>query len=353
MAAPVMLPPTRASARTVSPMPKPPSFGAAGDTAVPNTALTRKKVRIASIQTPCVKVTLPASLGVPPRARSTARLGRTALTSAAPRTAPRSWAMMYCTASLPSILFAIQSPVVTAGLMCPPEMLIVAETAMASAMPCASATPTRPIGAAEGPAAANATVLPAPRNTNSSVPTNSAVSGRRSLNMTGVPRVEGDGNLGRGLGAPQHQGRVDPAEPERVRHHDLGRRGPPLAREAIEVARGVGALEIDGGREPAPLDRERADPRLDRAARAQRVAVIPLGAAHAEAVGVLREHLLDGGGLGGVVERGRGAVGVDVADVGRVDVSAGGREPHGRRRLPSVPPQRGPVVCDVSEAVAH
>src|SRR3989454_3768464 len=38
--------------------------------------------------------------------------------------------------------------------------------------------------------------------------------------------------------------------------------------------------------------------------------------------------LLDGGGLGGVVERGRGAVGVDVADVGRVDVSVGRSEEH-------------------------
>src|SRR3989442_15386194 len=199
-------------------------------------------------------------------------------------------------------------------------MLMVIDTMIAIPTPCARATPSGPMLFAPtvDPALTSATTLPAPRNTKSSVPTNSAVSGRRSLDMR-WPRVVGDGNLGRGLGAPQHQGRVDPAEPERVRHHDLGRRGPPLAREATEGARGVGALEIEGGREPAPLDRERADARLNRAARAQRVAVIPLGAAHEEAVGVLREHLLDGGGLGGVVERGRGAVGVDVADVGRVD----------------------------------
>src|SRR2546422_7688598 len=59
--------------------------------------------------------------------------------------------------------------------------------------------------------------------------------------------------------------------PSTTLSRSLGRRGPPLAREAIEVARGVGALEIDGGREPAPLDRERADARLNRSARAQRV----------------------------------------------------------------------------------
>src|SRR3989449_3427916 len=152
-------------------------------------------------------------------------------------------------------------------------MLMVIDTMIAIPTPCARATPSGPMLFAPrvDPALTSATTLPAPRNRKSRVPTNSAVSGRRSLDMAGGPRVVGDGNLGRGLGAPQHQGRVDPAEPERVRHHDLGRRGPPLAREAIEVARGVGALEIDGGREPAPLDRERADARLNRSARAQRV----------------------------------------------------------------------------------
>src|SRR5437879_3816866 len=233
-------------------------------------------------------------------------------------------------------------------------MLMVIETMTAMPTPWASATPSGPmlLPLRLGPAL-TATTLPAPRNTNSSMPTNSAVSGRRFLNMTGGPRVEGDGNLGRGLGAPQHQGGVDPTKPERVRHDELGGRGPPLVGEAVEVAGGIGALEVDGGRQPAPLDRERADPRLDRAARAQRVAVIPLGAAHREAVGVLREHLLDGGGLGGVVERGRGAVRVDVAHRGRLDVPVGECEAHGARRLPAVRPWRGHVVGVVGAAVAH
>src|SRR5439155_842364 len=87
--------------------------GASGDTAVPNTALTRKNVRIASIQIPCMNVTSAARWGVPARARVTAGSGRMPLIKAAPRTAPRSCARMYCSAVRPPILSAIHRPVVT------------------------------------------------------------------------------------------------------------------------------------------------------------------------------------------------------------------------------------------------
>src|SRR5205807_9985485 len=100
----------------------------------------------------------------------------------------------------------------------------------------------------------------------------------------------------------QDERRVDSAEAERVGEHDVGGGGTALARQAIQVAGGVGALEVEGGREPAALDRQGADRRLDSAARAQRMPVVPLGAADAEAVGMRAEHLLDGGGFGRVVE---------------------------------------------------
>ena len=73
-------------------MPKPPIFGASGDTAVPNTALTRKNVSIASIQMPCMKVTVSASLGAPARVTRTAASGSSPFTSAAPTRAPTSCA---------------------------------------------------------------------------------------------------------------------------------------------------------------------------------------------------------------------------------------------------------------------
>src|SRR2546425_8308021 len=205
-------------------------------------------------------------------------------------------------------------------------ILIVIDTMTAIPTPCARATPSGPMLPVVGPLAMNATTLPAPRNTNSSVPTNSAVSDRRSLGMTGSSSVWARQstrirpNLRGALGAAQHQRRVDPAEPERVGEHHLRRRRAALTAQAVQVARGIRVLEIDRGRKPAPLHRERADRRLDRAARAERVAVVALRAADAEPVGVVAEDLFDRPSLGGVVERRRRPVGVDVADLGGRDV---------------------------------
>src|SRR5947207_6244431 len=116
----------------------------------------------------------------------------------------------------------------------------------------------------------------------------------------------------------QHYGGVDAAEAERVGEHH-GRDGrAPLAAEAVEIASGGGPLEIDRGGEPAPLHGQSADRRLDRAARAERVAVVALGAADAQPVRVVAEYLLDRQRLGRVVERRRRAVRVDVPHVTRV-----------------------------------
>jgi len=68
-------------------------------------------------------------------------------------------------------------------------MFIVIDTMTAIPTPCARATPSGPMLPVVGPLATNATTLPAPRNTNSSVPMNSAVSGRRSLGMTRSSRL--------------------------------------------------------------------------------------------------------------------------------------------------------------------
>src|SRR3989475_13024119 len=93
------------------------------------------------------------------------------------------------------------------------------------------------------------------------------------------------------IGTSQHHRGVDPAESEGVGEHDVRRRRPALAAQAVQVAGRVGTLEVDGRGEPAPLHGERANRRLDRAARAERVAVVALGAADAEPVGVLPEDL--------------------------------------------------------------
>src|SRR3989449_3744629 len=181
-------------------------------------------------------------------------------------------------------------------------MLMVMDTMMAIPTPCARATPSGPMLPVVGPLATNATTLPAPRNTNSSVPMNSAVSGRRSLGMTYVLEVMGRGES-TSIGTSQHHRGVDPAEPERVGEHHLRRRRSAVAAQAVQVAGRVGTLEIDRGRKPAPLHGERADRRFDRPARAEGVAVVALGAADTEPVGVVAEDLLDRRGLRRVVER--------------------------------------------------
>src|SRR6266581_6845190 len=156
---------------------------------------------------------------------------------------------MYCTARRPSNLFAIHSPKVTAGFMWPPEMLIVIDTMIAIPTPCASATPSGPILGVVGPLAATATTLPAPRKTKSSVPMNSAVSGRRSLGINDVLEVVGRGES-TSIGTSQHHRGVDAAEPERVGEHHLRRRRSAVAAQAVQVAGRVGALEIDRGGKP-------------------------------------------------------------------------------------------------------
>src|SRR5256884_7551023 len=98
---------------------------------------------------------------------------------------------MYWEACRPSILLAIHSPVVTAGLMWPPEMFIVAEMITAIPTPCASATMSEVTAPAFGPASAVVTTLPAPRKTNNSVPTNSAVRERRFWDIAQGPRGGG------------------------------------------------------------------------------------------------------------------------------------------------------------------
>src|SRR6266571_3469486 len=173
------------------------------------------------------------------------------------------------------------------------------DTMTAIPTPCARATPSGPMLPVVGPLATNATTLPAPRNTNSSVPMNSAARGRRSLGMTDVLEVMGRGES-TSIGTSQHHRGVDPAEPERVGEHHVRCRRSAIAAQAVQVAGRVGTLEIDGGGEPAPLHGERANRHLDRAARAERVAIVALRPADAEPVGVVAEDVLDRRGLGRV-----------------------------------------------------
>src|SRR5439155_172061 len=90
-----------------------------------------------------------------------------------------------------------------------------------------------------------------------------------------------------------------------------------------------------------------------RAARAERVAVVALGAADAEPVGVLPEDLLDRRRLRRVVERRRRPVGVDVTHLAGCDAGIDEGELHRAGRLAAVGARRGHMVGVVREGVAH
>src|SRR5678815_1607932 len=102
--------------------------------------------------------------------------------------------------------------------------------------------------------------------------------------------------------AAEQQRGVDTAEAERIAEKILGVCRPACATDVIQVAGGVRGLQVDGGRKPAVPAGEGADGGLDGAARAQRMTVIPLGAAHRQGEGALAEHLLDRGRLSRVID---------------------------------------------------
>ena len=80
--------------------------------------------------------------------------------------APPNCATMYCKPSLESIRLVAMNPIVTAGLMCAPEIFIVAETMTESMIPCATATVNR--------SPPDTQMAPAPMNVKANVATPSA-----------------------------------------------------------------------------------------------------------------------------------------------------------------------------------
>src|SRR5687768_9904508 len=89
-----------------------------------------------------------------------------------------------------------------------------------------------------------------------------------------------------GLVAPaEEQGGIDPPKPERVAQEVVGAETPARPRYMVQVAGGIGEVQVDGWRQPGTAAGQGADGRLDGAARAESMAVVPLGAAEGETVG--------------------------------------------------------------------
>src|SRR3954463_13909317 len=100
-----------------------------------------------------------------------------------------------------------------------------------------------------------------------------------------------------------------------------------------EIAGGVRRIEVHGWRNPAATAGEGTDGGLDGTARAEGGAEVALGAAERQPVGMVAEDLLDGPGLCGIVQRGGGAVRVDVADLVGGDPTFRQRVAHRAGRL--------------------
>src|SRR5438874_3466375 len=231
---------------------------------------------------------------------------------------------------------AARNPIVTAGLKCP-EMRISALTMTARMMPCANATPTsHPPAAIEAP----------PTNTNANVPTNSATKWRKLSRMVGSGRSWSVRPL-------QNYSSVDPAKAKGIAERVLHALLASDVRDVVEIASVAGIVEVERGGKPLPLEGERGDRYFECAGRPQRMSVVPLRAAHLELLGVIAEHLADRGRFHRVVQRRGAAVGVDVGDVARRDVTVREREPHRARGLRRVGPRRGHVMRVVRIAETH
>src|SRR5579872_1769207 len=135
-------------------------------------------------------------------------------------------------------------------------------------------------------------IVPPPMKTSAKVPTNSAMKWRQAsfivgrlewgcLQVAENVRVSGAGShVLPSLCALQHQRRIDPPEPEGVREHVIDRGVAARAGDVIQIAALVGLLEVERRRQPSRLERQRANGGLHGAGRAERVAVVALGAAH-------------------------------------------------------------------------
>src|SRR5919201_4087894 len=141
---------------------------------------------------------------------------------------------------------------------------------------------------------------------------------RRAFSGTARPtgRVEIPVFEGRfsALETAEGQHGVLPAEPEGVRHCEPDVHLARLVRDVIEVALGVRMFVVDGGGDDAVADGERADRALQCAGRTQQVPGHRLRGRDRDLVRPVAESFLEELRLGGVVQRRRRAVSVDVVD---------------------------------------
>src|SRR5215210_3855849 len=213
-------------------------------------------------------------------------------------------------------------------------MRISALTITARMSPCARAISTSPVGVALSFAIMMAAP---PTKTRAKVPMNSATKWRHESRIAGSVTGESRSGLqlrttsyplsalrgqllaenGVSVYAPKDQCRVDSTESEGIRENVVDASAAAASGQKVKIARIIGNGEVHGRWKPFLLHRQRANCRLDRARRAERMAVISLCAAHRQTVRVVAEHVLDRERFSWIVERSGAAVGVDVIDLSR------------------------------------
>ena len=113
------------------------------------------------------------------------------------------------------------------------------------------------------------------------------------------------------------------AKTEVIRDSHVDRHLAGLVRHVVEVTIRVRILEIQRRRHDAMTDSKGTDGGFDATSGAQQVTRHGLGRGNGNLGGLFAKDALDGERLATVVNRGRGAVGVDVAHFGLIDTSLG------------------------------
>ena len=103
-------------------------------------------------------------------------------------------------------------------------------------------------------------------------------------------------------------------ETEGVGKHDIDVSGTTDVRDVIEIATLFGVFEINGRRDNAVVDGESGSYSFDPTGTAEEVSSHRFGGTDSDFIGVIAEGFFDGGGFGRIVDRGAGAVSIDIAD---------------------------------------
>ena len=146
------------------------------------------------------------------------------------------------------------------------------------------------------------------------------------------------------VGPSQGDRREVPTEADRDLQGRANLASPADVRRAVEVARGVGVVEVQGRRDEAVTHGKAGDGQLGRARRAEQVADLRLVRRAGHGVGMRAERFADRPAFEWVVLPGGGAVDVDVIEVARLHLAVLQRQTEDVRKARGVGVEVGDMV---------